>query len=186
VKSHTGSGSLRIVGGEFRGRRLKILPHGQLRPTSDRVRETLFNWLMHDINGARCLDTFAGSGALGFEALSRGAGSVLFIEKEHVVYSYLKQILTQFKEHNVELLNLDSNRFLLETEQQFDIIFLDPPFSSHLLEDSLNIIASQHVLKKHGIVYLESNRPLNPNKTQWRHMKSKRAGQVHFGLFEKI
>ena len=121
-------GRLRIVGGEWRGRRLPVLDQPGLRPTPDRVRETLFNWLAPLITGARCLDLFAGSGALGFEAASRGAGRVVMIEKSANVVRVLRENRLLLDARQVEVIHADAGPWLAGQAEPFDLVFLDPPF----------------------------------------------------------
>src|SRR5689334_3673643 len=124
-------GRLRIVAGTLRGSRLDVADAPGLRPTPDRVRETLFNWLMPVIAGARCLDLFAGTGALGIEALSRGAAAVDFVETDGELAERLRANLLRLKQ-TARVLRLDALRFLGETEMRYDVVFLDPPFGAAL------------------------------------------------------
>ena len=153
-KQNKQTNTLRIIGGDWRSRKLQFQDAPNLRPTPDRVRETLFNWLQGSIHGTHCLDLFAGSGALGLEALSRGAKEVIFVEK-------MTHVATQI-EANLALLNADSpvinndaTSFLENTKQSFDIIFLDPPFRQDLLPTALKIILEKKRLNHNGLIYLE-------------------------------
>src|SRR4051812_13761804 len=119
---------LRIIGGTWRGRRLRFPPQEEIRPTPDRVRETLFNWLGTHVVGARCLDLFAGSGALGLEALSRGAAHVTFVERDAVAARELRARLTEWGAVGAQVEQMEAMRFLGGTPQPFEIVFLDPPF----------------------------------------------------------
>ncbi|TPW17985.1 MAG: methyltransferase, partial [Halothiobacillaceae bacterium] len=119
--------SLRIIGGTWRSRRLEFPTVEQLRPTPDRVRETLFNWLQHRIGGARCLDLFAGSGALGFEALSRGANEVVFVEIDPAAVQALRANAQRLQADNAQIIHEEALRYLAKPADPFDIIFLDPP-----------------------------------------------------------
>ena len=127
------SRELRIIGGTWRGRRLRFPPQEEIRPTPDRVRETLFNWLGPRVVGARCLDLFAGSGALGLEALSRGAAEVTFVERDGVAVRELRARLTEWGAVGGQVEHTDAVRFLGSTARPFEVVFLDPPFASGLL-----------------------------------------------------
>ncbi|MEJ2116282.1 MAG: 16S rRNA (guanine(966)-N(2))-methyltransferase RsmD, partial [Gammaproteobacteria bacterium] len=124
--------SLRIIGGAWRSRRIQFIDSPKIRPTPDRVRETLFNWLAPSINGTRCLDLFAGSGALGFEAMSRGADQVVLVEADPRTAAMLAKQKALFNEEGIEVRNQNALPYLQELSQQFDLIFLDPPFDANL------------------------------------------------------
>lgn len=179
---------LRIIGGQFRGRRLRFSPTAGLRPTLDIVRETLFNWLMFMLKDARCLDAFAGSGALGFEALSRFAASVTFIEHHKVAALTLEKNLTHFGLQAQAKVLIDSTlHFLAEAPvQPFDFIFLDPPFESGLVQDALSLIQARHWLAPQGLIYFEVERQCDVASIMgafslYRH---KKLGDVQFGLMQ--
>ncbi|KTD14470.1 16S rRNA (guanine(966)-N(2))-methyltransferase RsmD [Legionella israelensis] len=178
--------TVRIIGGQFRGKKLVFPDIEGLRPTPDRVRETVFNWLMQRIKNAHCLDAFAGSGALGLEAYSRGAAKVTLIEQSTTAYQYLHKTLMEFNSSRLKLLRMDTRHFLRNTKEQFDIVFLDPPFESQLLEECLDILSTTSVLSSHGLVYIESSRILNLDEDKWQGLRAKRAGQVFYGLYEKV
>lgn len=152
-----------------------------LRPTPDRVRETLFNWLGQDLTGKRCLDLFAGSGALGMEAASRGASAVLMIEKNRAVYSALQENIRKLDFHNIALRNEDGLNFVLRSKEQFEVIFLDPPFQSDYLEKLLPHLASQ--LAPEGLLYIESGKPFE-SIAPWHMLKSGKAGAVYYQLWQ--
>lgn len=177
---------IRIIGGMYRGKKLHFPEIDGLRPTPDRVRETLFNWLMHVIKDARCLDAFAGSGALGLEAWSRGASRVVLVEQSPVAHANLQKILTTLNSTQLKLIKTDARIYLQNCPEQFDIIFLDPPFAKDYIPDCLNDLAKNTVLIKGGLVYVESAAPLHVNPEQWKKIKVKQAGQVHYGLFQKL
>lgn len=177
--------SIRIIGGNYRGKKLSFADVEGLRPTPDRVRETLFNWLMHDIRDARCLDAFAGSGALGFEAFSRGAAKVVLVEKNPKACQCLEKNVQQFQSDQLALLKMDVCSYLAESKEVFDIIFLDPPFSSNLMEQSIKGIETSQRLRTKGLLYTESGHPLSLDETLWEPLKFKRAGQVYYALFQK-
>lgn len=176
--------TLRIIGGLYRGKKIHFPVVEGLRPTPDRVRETLFNWLMHSIRGAHCLDAFAGSGALGFEALSRGAEHVTLLEPSEA-YLALRQTASTFKTNQLDILKTTAQTYLKKTATPFDIIFLDPPFASNYLEECLLILETGHCLKQGGLVYMESPAPLSLNPTMWHERNAKKAGQIFYALIEK-
>ncbi len=178
--------TVRIIGGLYRGKKLHFPEIEGLRPTPDRVKETLFNWLMNDIRGARCLDAFAGSGALGFEAHSRGASRVVFIESSLKAFANLKQIAASFNASSLEVINAKAEDYFAKSSECFDLIFLDPPFSKNYLPQCLHLLAQSKLLAKGGLVYLESGEKLNLDPEQWLERKSKKAGQVIYALFEKL
>lgn len=178
--------TVRIIGGKYRGKKIQFPAEEGLRPTPDRVKETLFNWLMHDIRGARCLDAFAGSGALGFEALSRGAAEVVMIEQSATVFSHLKKTSTAFVDDNLQLLNQDALKYLQKKGNTFDVIFLDPPFSGDLLTECLQLINESSCLQQGGLLYIEAANEVSLPEQGWKARKLKRAGQVVYMLFEKL
>jgi 16S rRNA (guanine966-N2)-methyltransferase len=152
-----------------------------LRPTPDRVRETLFNWLGQTLHGKRCLDLFAGSGALGFEAASRGAEQVVMVEKNHKTFQALQANMRKLGCVNVAQHCSDGLEFAKQVRGQFDIIFLDPPFHSDYLPKLLTLLSSK--LASEGVVYVESGKAYEPGE-DWRVVKHAKAGQVHYQLLE--
>jgi len=150
------SNSLRIIGGTWRSRRVQFIDSPKIRPTPDRVRETVFNWLASNIHGATCLDLFAGSGALGFEAMSRGADQVVLVEEDARIATMLNEQKEQFNAQTIEIRNQNALIYLQNENQQYDVIFLDPPFDSDLLEKVIPIILKQQLLNVHGLLYVES------------------------------
>src|SRR3989344_7236624 len=171
-------GIVRIIGGEWRGRKLKVPDVPNLRPTPDRVRETLFNWLAPILPGAYCLDAFAGSGALGFEALSRGAAHVVLVDGSPAVIQLLKSELVLFKAENATLYRAKVPEQLKKPEKPFDIIFLDPPFKHSILSSCCFYLEEQGFLAKTAYIYLESRDPITENMlpSNWEMVKNKRAG----------
>ena len=152
----TAPGKVRIIGGQWRGRRLPIPPVDAVRPSADRVRETLFNWLAPRLPGARCLDLFAGTGALGFEALSRGAAAVSFFDTHPLVLKHLAAMREMLGAVNSEILGYDARAWLAQREPvTYDVIFVDPPFAAGLSEDVLALLARGWVAVN-GVVYLET------------------------------
>jgi 16S rRNA (guanine966-N2)-methyltransferase len=179
---------LRIIGGTWRGRRLRFPPQPGIRPTPDRVRETLFNWLAPRVPGGRCLDLFAGSGALGLEALSRGAAQVTFIERDAVAARELRARLAEWGASGAQVEHNDALRFLAGTPvQTYDIVFLDPPFSSGLLADSARALEERQWLARDARIYVETSgsEGLPPLPHTWRLIKTKEAGAVGYHLMAK-
>ncbi len=171
---------LRIIGGEWRSRKLSFPSVAHLRPTPDRVRETLFNWLQWHIPNARCLDLFAGSGALGLEALSRGANSVVMVEKNNVAANALRANIGLLQAQGAELIHDDALRYLQCATVAFDVIFLDPPFRQDFLQGILTTIMARQLLKPDGMIYLEQEAEASTDFAAWGlqiHRQTK-AGQV--------
>ncbi|EXJ15749.1 16S rRNA (guanine(966)-N(2))-methyltransferase RsmD [Imhoffiella purpurea] len=175
---------LRIVGGRHRGRRLSFPDQPGLRPTSDRVRETLFNWVAPVIAGARCLDVFAGSGALGFEAASRGAGEVVMLERAPRVVSLLRRNARLLGLDGTSIHQVDSLEWLGGRGRPFDLVFLDPPFADGLLEPVCERLVSNGWLTPGSRIYLEAAaKPgFPPLPNDWELVRDKTAGQVRYGL----
>jgi 16S rRNA (guanine966-N2)-methyltransferase len=171
-------GKVRIIAGEYRGRRIPVAQKPDLRPTPDRVRETLFNWLGQWLDGLTCLDLFAGSGALGFEAASRGAARVVMVEQDRAVFEHLREVRDVIGASRVELVHDDAFAYLQRAER-FDVVFLDPPFRQNALP-----AVFRHLKGTSGMrVYVESSEPFAAGP-QWRETKRARAGQVSYQLFE--
>jgi len=176
-------GKIRIIGGRWRGRKLPVLAQEGLRPTPDRVRETLFNWLMPIIDGARCLDLFAGTGALCLEALSRGAAEVVMIERSPLVAAQLRRNVETLGAQHAQVIEADAIEFLNRPPQPFDVIFLDPPFASDLIARGAELIETRGWLKRGGLVYIEAPRDSAPPPTAWEAQRSKNAGAVSYSLY---
>ncbi len=176
-------GKLRIIGGTWRSRLLSFPERADLRPTPDRVRETLFNWLQPWMPGAECLDLFAGSGALGIESLSRGARSVVLVESDAVSAQALRANLDMLAAHDAQLVHADARAFLQGTAHSFDIVFLDPPYQSGLLAECCARLEAGGWVRPYGLIYLETagDQPL-PLPASWTLLRSKRAGQVGYYL----
>ena len=178
-------GRLRIVAGKWRSRLLDIADAPGLRPTSERIRETLFNWLTPSIAGARCLDLFAGTGALGLEALSRGAGAVVFVEKSAVAANVLRANAKVLNALTADIQQADALVFLAaKPGKKFDIVFLDPPFAADMLGDLCRLLDEASMLVSGALVYLEEDqaRPETDLPSGWRILKSKTAGNVRYSL----
>ncbi|WP_174873591.1 16S rRNA (guanine(966)-N(2))-methyltransferase RsmD [Vogesella oryzae] len=166
---------VRIIGGQFRRRLLDVPEADGLRPTPDRVRETLFNWLGQELIGLRCLDLFAGSGALGFEAASRGAKEVVLVEKVRNVASTLRRNAQLLGAAQLKVLNQDAMAYLRASDGLFDVIFVDPPYASTLLEQVLPLLAAR--LAADGRIYVET--AVAREFAGWNVLRTIRAGQVH-------
>ena len=188
-KSNNGSGQVRIIAGQWRGRKLKVLNSQGLRPTTDRVKETVFNWLSPYLHNSHCLDLFAGSGSLGFEALSRFASFTTFVEKDAQAAKQLKanlQVL-ELSSEQAKLINQDALQWLKQTPSEaYDIVFIDPPFRCDLLAPACAMLNSNGWLKPDALVYLEfeneANEPQLP--ANWHCIKEKQAGQVSYRLYQ--
>jgi 16S rRNA (guanine966-N2)-methyltransferase len=180
-----GRNSVRIIGGGWRGRRVSFPDVPGLRPTPDRVRETLFNWLQHHLADARCLDLFAGSGALGLEALSRGAREVVFVEQAVAASRALQEQLTRLGgAGQARVTEMGAARYLRSTPQAFDIVFLDPPFGHDALAEYMPLLDAGEWLRPGALVYLENEKSAGvpPLPARWELLKSKSAGEVGYHL----
>ncbi len=175
---------VRIIGGEHRGRKLSFPDIPGLRPTGDRIRETLFNWLQPILPGASCLDLFAGSGALGLEAASRGAGRVVMLDLSPLAVEQLRKNISLLGLEQTQVEQADALVWLGQQSQQFDIVFLDPPFADDLLQDACKILEEGAWLGPNAHIYIEmdaaSERPRLPST--WEIQREKRAGQVDYLL----
>ena len=175
---------LRIIGGTWRGRKLRFPASAAIRPTPDRVRETLFNWVSTAIHGARCLDLFAGSGALGLEALSRGAAHVTFVESDAAAARALRERLAEWQAADARVERTDALRYLAGAARPFDLVFLDPPFASELLTRAAALLEERHWLTAGALIYVEcaARAGLPPLPASWRPLKAKQAGEVGYHL----
>ena len=185
MSRQAGGNRVRIIGGACRGRVLQFADAPGLRPTTDRVRETLFNWLQFEIHGARCLDLFAGSGVLGFEAASRGAGHVVLVEQARRVFAMLEKNRLQLRlDDRVELVNSDALRWLAGNRDGFDIIFLDPPFGRQMLQPVIDALFASPAIKPGTRIYIEQDSHEEPPALPdtWHMLREKVAGQVRYGL----
>ena len=180
--------NLRIIGGQWRGRRLRITGGVALRPTPNRVRETLFNWLASYLTGAACVDLFAGSGALGLEAASRGAARVVLVERSAATARKLVSQCRQWGAENVTVHCADALRWLAVSRDRADIVFLDPPFGSGLLEATWRTIRSGAIVEPGGFVYLEYPAGARPEVDDdgFSLYRQGRAGQVEFCLVRRL
>ncbi|HDL5982672.1 TPA: 16S rRNA (guanine(966)-N(2))-methyltransferase RsmD, partial [Mannheimia haemolytica] len=175
-------GEVRVIAGLWRGRKLPVLNAEGLRPTTDRVKETLFNWLMHDIAHSRCLDCFAGSGSLGIEALSRQAQAVVFLEKFANAANQLKKNLQALKSEQGSVIHTDTLAYLAQKNngEPFNIVFIDPPFHQGFVPQVLNLLAENNWLAPNAILYVETekNHPPLELPQGWQILKEKAAGMV--------
>ncbi len=185
MKRAASRGAVRVIAGRWRHRVLPVA--GTLRPTPDRVRETLFNWLHEDVGDAHCLDLFAGAGALGFEAASRGAQHVVMVERERGVAALLESTARALGAGNVEIVCADALVWRPPPGRAFDIVFLDPPYAGPAPEAALDRLDRLEALAPHCLVYLETDRDtaaveLPPG---WRFVRVRRAGQVGYHLVSR-
>lgn len=177
---------LRIIGGRWRGRKIAFAPVEGLRPTGDRLRETLFNWLQFYLPGSRCLDLFAGSGALGLEALSRGAAAVEFVELDPGAARILGEQLKVLEADNGQVHNCAAQVFLSQPGEPCNLVFVDPPFAGDLWQETLSALEASGRLAPGALIYVESPRdtPLAV-PDGWQLEKEKQAGQVKMQLFTR-
>ena len=174
---------MRIIAGRWHGRKLSFAPVPGLRPTSDRIRETLFNWLDPWIQGARCLDLFAGSGALGIEAASRGAAEVVMVDRDPAVVATLREQLQKLDFSDALLVQQDVNSWLQGKAEAFDIVFLDPPFRENRLPACIDLLEDRGWLAAGARVYIEAERTYTPElPNTWELYRSKNTGQVGYHL----
>jgi len=186
---HIGRGSppgrLRIVAGKWRSRLLNIASVPGLRPTAERIRETLFNWLATRVHGKRCLDLYAGTGALGFEALSRGAASVTFVEKSRVAAATLREASDQLDAAGARIECGDAIEFLRSgCQERYDLVFLDPPFADDSLAELCRLLNEHDFLSTSALVYLEQEKANRPPDLPdgWTVAHEKIAGNVRYSL----
>lgn len=184
-RQQKGSGTLRIIGGDWRGRRLEFPSSPNLRPTGDRIRETLFNWLAAEVGGSRCLDLFAGSGALGLEALSRGASHCTFLETSSAAIEGINAHLSLL--NAVDRGRVINTNALSWRDDPFDIVFVDPPFSENLAIDSLRHLINNQLLTDSALVYLEvaSTASLEDLPPALSIIRDKQSGAVRYLLLEQ-
>lgn len=179
-------GSIRIIAGLHRGRKLPVLMAEGLRPTTDRVKETVFNWLMPFIQDTNCLDCFAGSGGLGFEALSRGASHVSLIELNKAAAQQLTGNKILLQANNISVINSDALNFIRKNSQKFDVVFLDPPFRKNFVEQTA-LLLNENSLADNALIYIEMESEDNNQQLplNWKLLKEKIAGQVIYRLYQK-
>jgi 16S rRNA (guanine966-N2)-methyltransferase len=180
-------GKVRIIAGKWRGRRLS-LANADIRPTPDRLRETLFNWLSPCVRDARVLDLFAGSGALGLEAASRGAASVVLVERDKSTAMHLQQLIAQLAAVSVSALAVDARKFIAQSAPEaYDIVFLDPPFADSDLADLCLRLETGGWLTADARIYLEmaADHPFPDLPANWQVLKQQQAGQVCYALAQR-
>jgi len=180
-KALAGRNRVRIIGGDWRSRLVRFPPSAELRPTPDRVRETLFNWLGQRLDGQDALDLFAGSGALGFEALSRGAARVVMVERDRRVAEALREAARELQAKGADVVAGDALAFLARDTASYDLVFIDPPYASDLALRALAALPAR--MKPGGRVYVESAEALEV-AAPWRRLREARAGAVRYALFE--
>ena len=181
------AGQIRIIGGQWRGRKLPVPDSAGLRPTTDRVRETLFNWLAPVLPQARCLDCFAGSGALGLEALSRHAASVTLLELERPVAQQLEKNVQTLRASAAKVVNANTLSWLAAAGEPYDVVFVDPPFRKGLLAQTLHLLEQNHWLAEEAMIYVESEveHGAPPVPASWSLHREKIAGQVAYRLYHR-
>ncbi|MEE3241224.1 MAG: 16S rRNA (guanine(966)-N(2))-methyltransferase RsmD [Pseudomonadota bacterium] len=184
------SRTVRIIGGDWRGRKLPVVDAKGLRPTADRIRETLFNWLANDLPGARCLDLFAGSGSLSFEALSRGAAHVTAVDSHKMAIESLTKTAAILNTDHCFAVHSSAAQWLQtypmqQPSAQFDIVFLDPPFQDQLLANTAMALEASGCLTADALIYVEqaAGHPLAKLPSRWRNLRHKVAGKVSYQLF---
>ncbi|MBP7980714.1 MAG: 16S rRNA (guanine(966)-N(2))-methyltransferase RsmD [Tolumonas sp.] len=180
------SGTIRLISGQWRGRKLPVHDVEGLRPTTDRVKETLFNWLATDVRHSRCLDVFAGSGSLGFEALSRYASYVMMIEQEPKAARQLQQNLQTLQCTQAQVVCRDALQVLQQPcTEPFELVFLDPPFRKELLSQVIPLLEQQGWLADSALIYLERENEGTPPviPANWQLLKDRQAGQVCYQLY---
>lgn len=178
---------VRIIGGNWRGRKVSFAQHDDIRPTPARIRETLFNWLQNDIHGARCLEPYAGSGILSIEALSRGAAQVTLVDQSARVIAAIREALVTLdvEPDRYTCHTMAASRWLASAnEQPYDVVFLDPPFASSELVQVIGMLDASSLLACGARIYIESARPMDADSLPagWQMHRQKRAGQVHYCL----
>jgi 16S rRNA (guanine(966)-N(2))-methyltransferase RsmD len=181
MKSKQAQNQVRINAGVWRSRLLKFPDAEGLRPTPERVRQTVFNWLGQEMTGKTCLDLFAGTGAFGFEALSRNAREVVMVERSRTAYQSLVQNKTLLMAEHAQILHQDAMQYLLQTQQQFDVIFCDPPYQKGWVEQVLPHLPK--CLKANGVVYVEAEFAIAPT-AHWEVFKQSKAGNVYYHLLK--
>jgi len=189
-KKNKQKNSVRIISGQWRSRRISFLDKPDVRPTPDRVRETLFNWLGDTIAGARCLDLFAGSGALGFEAASRGAAHVTLVDTDLAICKMLAEQKTLLQATQIDIVQQEALSYLQNATVKFDLLFIDPPFASELYNDVLATLLSRQLITHNSLLYIESAAQQGVAQIDLKKVyklstiREKTAGEVHFGLYQ--
>jgi 16S rRNA (guanine966-N2)-methyltransferase len=181
------SNSVSIIAGQWRGTKLHVANLNGLRPTSGRVRETLFNWLQNDIRGSKCLDLFAGSGALGLETASRGAAAVTLVDEHPQLCQQLQTMKDRLNAQQVSIIQRDAMRFLRGDSAEYNLVFLDPPFQTNLLKPCCFALEHNGWLADTAKIYIETDKrnTLNDLPENWQSLRSKIAGDVAYHLFQR-
>ena len=185
------NGEVRIIGGQWRGRKIAVPDELGVRPTPDRVRETLFNWLKPHLRDAICLDAYAGSGALGFEALSRGAKNVTFVDSNPAIIKQLEETAEILKTDAIDIVLAKFPRQFTPSsksgEAKFNIVFLDPPFSKNYLPGACHFLEDQQLLAKNALIYIECEARLEELDIpdNWEIIKQQQAGDVQYCLIKR-
>ena len=179
--------SVSIIAGQWRGTKLNVANLSGLRPTSARVRETLFNWLQYDIRGSHCLDLFAGSGALGLEAASRGAAAVKLVDEHSKLCQQLQETIKCLKANQVTIVHQEAMRFLQNNAAAYSLVFLDPPFQAQLLKPCCHALEHNGWLSSNAKIYIETDKHtlLDDLPDNWQQLRSKIAGEVAYHLFQR-
>ncbi|ATF09504.1 16S rRNA (guanine(966)-N(2))-methyltransferase RsmD [Candidatus Enterovibrio altilux] len=182
-----GSGFIRIISGKWRGRKLPVKNIEGLRPTTNRIKETVFNWLATNLYQAKCLDVFAGSGGLGLEALSRNAEHVTLLELNTEAAEQIKLNINTLKADNAMVLNTDALTYLSQPGQAFNVTFIDPPFRKKLLNDAISQLEQNGWLSQNALIYVEAEKELSNINVpmHWEMLQEKYAGQVNFRLYQR-
>ena len=187
---HSKYNSVRIISGKYKSRKVSFPSRSEVRPTGNRIRESLFNWIHLEISSSRCLDLFAGSGALGIEALSRGATTATFIESDREAAFYLENNLRNLDATNGNVIVSDAVDWLKCSKDinPFNIVFLDPPFKGNLLVECVHLLDSNYMISDHGSIYVESETEFNQRilPKSWRLKHRNQAGRVYYYLYKKI
>ena len=177
----------RIIGGKFKGTKLPFKPTKILRPTESKTKETLFNWLFNDLDKTECLDMFSGTGSLGFEALSRGATHITFIEKQKGLCRSMDALAKKLNiKSQVKIINANAMALNFESiNESYDLIFLDPPFNEGLVKKALDIISKYNLLKEHGCLYIECEKELDIESisTDFSKLKESKSGEAKYYLY---
>lgn len=189
-KNSTANLKVKIISGSLKGRNIRFLEKKDLRPTKNQIRETLFNWLQYDLDNSVCIDLFSGSGALGFEAASRGAKKVHMVDNDLDVVSCLKDNKDDLKVRNVILYNSSAEDFIINFKDKVDLVFLDPPFSKNIINTIINNLSLSQILNDKCKIYIEVQFQKNLEDTiskpkNWVLLKSSRSGDVAYLLYQQ-
>ena len=176
--------TVRIIGGKYKGRLLEILDKEGLRPTTDRIRESLFNIIEDDIKDAAILDLFAGTGVLALESISRGAKSATLVELDNENYKNLKRQISSFNE-SIEIVNTDAIHFINTASKIYDVVFLDPPFNTDLLEKALRALITSNIIHDNTLFYIEKSSFTSQRIIGLMQIREQTIGAVTYGIYKK-